>query len=209
MDVLGEFENFLHDVTLPGLVHIALCHYQFEAIHPFLDGNGRVGRLLIALLLLERQILPTPLLPTPLLYMSAFFEATVSDYYSQLYNVSAYSTWNDWLLYFLHGVAAQSKDLLSRSERINALIAQWRDEVGAAGSGAIGKIVAHCAINPFFTLTKISRSLDVAYTTAQRAASKLESLGIISQINQGKRDRLYCATRILAILDEPQQLDIR
>lgn len=83
MDCLEELENFLHDRSLPPLIHIALCHYQFEAIHPFLDGNGRVGRLLIMLLLVEQRMLPSPLL-----YLSAFFEATRDEYHKQLYNVS-------------------------------------------------------------------------------------------------------------------------
>ena len=82
MDVLSAFEAFLHDRTLPPLIHIALCHYQFEAIHPFLDGNGRIGRLLIILLMIERKTLPVPLL-----YLSAFFEATRDEYYRQLYKV--------------------------------------------------------------------------------------------------------------------------
>lgn len=82
MDCLGALESFLHDRQLPPLIHIALCHYQFEAIHPFLDGNGRVGRLLIMLLLVEQRMLPSPLL-----YLSAFFEATRDEYYKQLYSV--------------------------------------------------------------------------------------------------------------------------
>ncbi|MGI9215170.1 MAG: Fic family protein, partial [Gammaproteobacteria bacterium] len=93
MDCLGGLENFLHDRSLPPLIHIALCHYQFEAIHPFLDGNGRVGRLLIMLLLVEQRMLPSPLL-----YLSAFFEATRDEYYKQLYNVSSKGTWHEWLI---------------------------------------------------------------------------------------------------------------
>ncbi|MDR3132225.1 MAG: Fic family protein [Rickettsiales bacterium] len=99
MDCLYSFEKFLHDRTLPPLIHIALCHYQFEAIHPFLDGNGRIGRLLITLLLIERK-----LLSSPLLYLSAFFEATQSEYYTQLYNISSKGTWHDWFSYFLEPV---------------------------------------------------------------------------------------------------------
>lgn len=117
---LADFEHFLHDTTFPHLIHSALCHYQFESIHPFLDGNGRVGRLLIMLLFVERGALPSPLL-----YLSAFFEATRKEYYQHLYSVSAHGTWNEWLLYFLKGVTLQSQDVLSRAERINNLIADW------------------------------------------------------------------------------------
>ncbi|MEY2393133.1 Fic family protein [Wolbachia endosymbiont of Tettigetta isshikii] len=121
MDCLYSFEKFLHDRTLPPLIHIALCHYQFEAIHPFLDGNGRIGRLLITLLLIERK-----LLSSPLLYLSAFFEATQSEYYTQLYNISSKGTWHDWFSYFLNGVALKSLDVLSRAEQINNLITGWQ-----------------------------------------------------------------------------------
>ena len=107
---LADWEKFLHESTLPPLVTIALAHYQFEAIHPFLDGNGRVGRLLITLFLIERQILPTPLL-----YLSAFFEASRRDYYDGLRAISERGAWNDWLEYFLLGVARMSEDALSRA----------------------------------------------------------------------------------------------
>src|SRR6202140_4770538 len=120
---LADWEKFLHESTLPPLVTIALAHYQFEAIHPFLDGNGRVGRLLITLFLIERQILPTPLL-----YLSAFFEARRQEYYARLRGVHARAEWEPWLAYFLEGVASQSKDALSRASRINTLLAKWRDK---------------------------------------------------------------------------------
>ncbi|MFM8808966.1 MAG: Fic family protein, partial [Chthoniobacterales bacterium] len=117
MECLGQWENFLHDRTMPTLAHAALAHDQFEAIHPFVDGNGRVGRLLITLLLMERGVLPLPLL-----YLSAFFEATRRDYYGALNGVSERSAWEEWLFYFLNGVARQSEDALSRAQRINQLL---------------------------------------------------------------------------------------
>lgn len=201
MDCLGSFEIFLHDRTLPALIHIALCHYQFEAIHPFLDGNGRVGRLLITLLLIERKVLPTPLL-----YLSAFFEATRDEYYKQLYNVSSQGTWHDWLLYFLNGVAVQGIDVLSRAERINTLIIEWGIRVGSRSEGIAQEIVKNLAVNPYCTAKKISEKLGVAFTTAQRGIAKLEELGIILQTSEGKRDRIYCAKEILNILEEPTKI---
>ncbi|WP_353270366.1 Fic family protein [Wolbachia endosymbiont (group A) of Myopa testacea] len=143
-------------------LHIALCHYQFKAIHPFLDGNGRIGRLLITLLLIERK-----LLSSPLLYLSAFFEATRSEYYDQLYNISNRGTWHDWFSYFLNGVVLQSLDALSRAERINILIANWQNEGVASG------IVRYLSVNPYFTIRKVVENLGVVFTTAQRAIVKL------------------------------------
>ncbi|MCM1002245.1 Fic family protein [Wolbachia pipientis] len=195
MDCLYSFEKFLHDRTLPPLIHIALCHYQFEAIHPFLDGNGRIGRLLITLLFIERK-----LLSSPLLYLSAFFEAMQSEYYTQLYNISSKGTWHNWFSYFLNGVALQSLDVLSRAEQINNLITDWQS---SKTEGVASDIIRYLAVNPYFTIKRIVENLGVAFTTAQRAIMKLEDLGIVSQTSEGKRDRVYCATDILKILEEP------
>ena len=201
MECLSEFENFLHDRSLPPLIHIALCHYQFEAIHPFLDGNGRVGRLLIMLLLVEQRMLPTPLL-----YLSAFFEASRDEYYKQLYNVSSKGAWHEWLIYFLNGVAVQSEDVLSRAERINELLNQWKIVVASGSSQVPMEMVQHLAVNPYFTTNKIAEDLGIAYSTAQRGIQKLEAVGIIKKTNDNKRDKVYCATEILNILEEPTKI---
>ena len=201
MYCLGELENFLHDRQLPPLVHIALCHYQFEAIHPFLDGNGRVGRLIIMLLLVEQRMLPSPLL-----YLSAFFEATRDEYYRQLYSVSSKGTWAEWLIYFLNGVAVQSEDVLSRAERINELLNAWKIQAASSSSSVAVDMILHLAVNPYFTTNKIAEKLGVAYSTAQRGVQKLESAGIIKKTNDKKRDKVYCATEILSILEEPTKI---
>ena len=201
MDSLSDLEKFLHNRQLPPLIHIALCHYQFEAIHPFLDGNGRIGRLLIMLLLIEHQSLPSPLL-----YLSAFFEATRDEYYNQLQNISSKGAWNEWFIYFLNGVAVQSEDVLSRAERINGLLDEWKILVASSGSQVSVKIVQHLAINPYFTINKIAEELGIAYSTAQRSIQKLEAAGIINKTTDSKRDRIYCATAILNILEEPTKI---
>ncbi|MBX9743357.1 MAG: Fic family protein [Chthoniobacterales bacterium] len=201
MKALCDFESFLHDQTLPPLVHIALCHYQFEAIHPFLDGNGRVGRLLIPLLLIQRKILPIPIL-----YLSAFFEATRYEYYRQLLNLSSHGTWNDWLTYFINGVALQTEDVLSRAERINQIIMKWKITVGGDASGILQQMITHFAKNPYFTAKVGMKKFDCAFSTIQRAIMKLEKWKMISKISTGKRDRVYCAQEILAILEEPTKL---
>lgn len=198
MNCLGRWEDFLRDRTLPPLIQVALLHSQFEAIHPFLDGNGRVGRLLITLFLIEREILPTPLL-----YLSAFFEATRADYYERLSGVTNQAAWAPWLEYFFNGVARMSEDALSRAGRINSLLTQWRQAVAGESSKAPSAMVELLAENPFWTIGKAAQRLGVAYTTAQRAVGKLESLGILAQSGQARRGRVYCARQIMAILDEP------
>lgn len=201
VDCLGEFEKFLHDRQLPALIHIALCHYQFEAIHPFLDGNGRIGRLLVGLLLIEHKMLPSPLL-----YLSAFFEATRDEYYKQLFSVSCHGTWQDWLIYFLNGIAVQSEDALSRAERINALLNKWKLRVASTASSVSVNIVEHFAVNPYLTIKTIAEELDVAYSTAERGVRKLVSHNIIQQVAGDKRNKVYCATEILSILEEPAKI---
>ena len=162
MDCLGDLEKFLHDRQFPPLIHIALCHYQFETIHPFLDGNGRVGRLLITLLLVEQKMMPSPLL-----YLSAFFEATRSEYYRQLFNLSAQGSWQEWLIYFLSGVAVQSEDALSRAERINSLLDKWKIQAASGGSHIPVEIVQRFVVNPYVTTKRIAEELNIAYSTAK------------------------------------------
>ena len=201
-DSLSAWEKFLHDRMLPPLVHAALAHYQFEAIHPFLDGNGRVGRLLITLELCERDVLPAPLL-----YLSAFFEATRSDYYGGLRGVSERGDWLGWLQYFLNGVARQAEDALSRAERINALLASWREKLaGDPGAKVAFKMMDMLGSNPFVTPRGAEKILGLAYNTVMRAIGQLEKQGIVKEVSGAKRGRAYCAQKLLDILEEPAQL---
>jgi len=201
MSCMGEWELALRDATIPPLLHAALIHYQFEAIHPFLDGNGRVGRLLITLLLVERNILPTPLL-----YLSAFFEATRRDYYDRLLAVSRNGEWEAWLEYFLNGVARQSEDAVSRAERINRLLEEWRLKVTGASSKTPALVLDMVAANPFVTAKRAAEHLGVAFTTAQRAIKRLMDASIVEEVGNAQRDRVYCARAILDILEEPARL---
>ena len=198
---LAAWEKFLHQSNLPPLITIALAHYQFEAIHPFLDGNGRVGRLLITLFLLERQILPAPLL-----YLSAFFEASRRDYYENLRGISEHGAWNDWLEYFLLGVARTSEDALSRAARINQMLTQWQKKVAGESTSTPLRVIELLAANPFLTIKGTAEKLGAAFTTAQRGIKRLEQLGILKPVSQAKRDRVYCAHNLLDILEEPAKL---
>jgi Fic family protein len=201
-DHLSAWEKFLHERMLPPLINAALAHYQFEAIHPFLDGNGRVGRLLITLELCERN-----LLPAPLLYLSAFFEATRADYYDGLRAVSERGDWSGWLQYFLNGVARQAEDAVSRAGRINALLARWRSELsGIAAARVALRMVNMLGANPFVTPRGAQKHLDVAYNTVMRAIAQLEAHGIVKEVTGAKRGRAYCARGLLDILEEPARL---
>ncbi len=200
MSCLDALERFLHDDGLPVLVHAAFVHAQFEAIHPFLDGNGRVGRLLITLLLAECGVLPTPLL-----YLSAYFEETREAYYAHLLAVTEAGAWEDWLIYFLRGVRLQASDALERIEHIDILFDSWRDDLGKVLSPRLEEVLGHFVENPFWTVGEIGKTLGVAYTTARRAVDRLEEAGIVSLSEASRRNRVYCARAVLAALDAPLQ----
>lgn len=201
MDCLGNWEQFLHVQKIPPLVQAGLLHYQFEAIHPFLDGNGRVGRLLIILFLVERKVLTAPLL-----YISAFFEATRSEYYNLLLAVSRESKWNQWLEYFLNGIARMSEDVLNRAERINLLLQRWKEKTAGQKPKILFDVIDLLAENPFWNTKKISERLQVAFTTAQRAINVLVEKEVLFQVDDAQRDRVFCANAIMKILDEPPKL---
>ena len=200
MSCLDALERFLHDDGLPVLVHAAFVHAQFEAIHPFLDGNGRVGRLLITLLLAECGVLPTPLL-----YLSAYFEETREAYYAHLLAVTEAGAWEDWLVYFLRGVRLQANDARARIEHLDILFDSWRDDLGATLSPRLEEVLGLFVENPFWTVGEIGKTLGVAYTTARRAVDRLEEAGIISLLEASRRNRVYCARAVLAALDAPLQ----
>lgn len=204
METLGEWEGFLHENTLPPLGLIGVAHAQFEAIHPFLDGNGRVGRLLITLMLVERD-----LLPSPLLYLSAYFEATRQEYYARLLAVTERGERAEWLSYFLEGVALQAEDALGRIRRIDELLAGWRGALSTSRSRTPEQALDLFIESPYWTIPSIARRLDVAYTTAQRAVERLEAEEVVEQRPEAQRDRLYCATEILSILEAPAKLRVR
>lgn len=199
---LANWERFLHDRTLPPLVHTALMHYQFEAIHPFLDGNGRVGRLLITLLLCEREILPSPLL-----YLSAFFEATRADYYDGLRHVTEQAGWEGWVQYFLNGIARQSEDALSRAERLNRLLEHWRNTLAGQSDTRVAlQMLDLLGANPFLTPRSAEKRLNLAYNTVMRAIGQLQDRGVVTATTEAKRARVFCAKALLDILEEPARL---
>ena len=200
-DGLQAWAGFLKDRSLPPLVQIALLHYQFEAIHPFLDGNGRVGRLLIILFLVQRGILPAPLL-----YLSAYFDATRPVYYAGLRGVTQTGNWYAWLRYFLTAVSVQADDAIRRAERINALLGRWQRDAGGSSSSAESRILELLAENPFLILNRATQRLNVAFSTVMRAMERLEKRKIIEEVSGRKRDRVYCAKKLLAILEEPPRI---
>ena len=201
MSCLDAWERFLRDDTLPPLVHAGIVHAQFEAIHPFLDGNGRVGRLLITLLLIEREIIPSPLL-----YLSAYFEATREEYYARLLGVTERGEWEEWLTYFLRGITLQSEDAVERTQRLDTLLSQWKRELSSGQSRLPERALDLFAENPFWTVRGVAERLEVAFTTAQRAIDRLERAGIVAQVREQRRNRVYYASQVLDVLEAPPRV---
>lgn len=197
MSCLGELEKFLHASKLPPLITIGLAHSQFEAIHPFLDGNGRVGRLLITLFLIEKN-----LLPSPLLYLSAFFETNRREYYDSLLAVTEHGEWEIWLEYFLNGVTTLAKESLDKIQKIKKIFTEWKEKLSSKSDENGSKVIDLLLANPFITINEASKKLDIAFTSASRAFEKLMDAHILKQTGKGERNRLFCATKILQILEK-------
>lgn len=194
---LGELEKFVHQRdNIPPLIRLALVHYQFEAIHPFLDGNGRIGRLLNSLLLHDWG-----LLSQPVLYLSAYFEANRQAYYDHLLAVSQKGAWHDWLIYFLLAVQTQANDSIERIQRLQSLRDEYREQFQQARSTArLLQVIDWLFTQPIFNISQLSEMLSVSYSVAQRYVSQLEKAGIIEEVTGQARNRVYRADEILSVV---------
>ncbi len=196
---LDELERYLYrEDVYPPLVRLALIHYQFEAIHPFLDGNGRIGRLLISLLLVNWN-----LLPLPLLYLSAYFERHRNDYYGLLLAVSERGAWREWVMFFLRGVADQARDAVTRSKRLQDLQLEWRARLQRARVSALALRLADSLFDaPVLTIPRAQRLLEVTYRTAQRNIEKLVEVDILQPLSESAYGRTFVSTEILRTVVE-------
>ncbi len=191
---LDSWERFLHNRQIPDLIQCALMHEQFESIHPFLDGNGRVGRLLITLFLIERERLSQPLL-----YLSAYIERNRDDYYDLLQNVRTRGDWDAWLVYFLRGVTEISKEAVERSGRLMDLREALRKKV--ATSSNAGRLLDELFKNPYVTVARAEKLLSVSNPTARQAVKRLQDAGILDETTGRSWGKLYLARPILEIID--------
>lgn len=191
---LGQLENFIHaEATYPPLIRLAMIHYQFEAIHPYLDGNGRIGRLLITLLLCSWKILPQPLL-----YLSAFFEKNRQEYYQLLLSVSQKGEWSDWIGFFLRGVAEQSADAIDRITRLLALHRNYTHKLQSArNSSLLLRLLDQLFIGPVISVPKAAEVLQITYPPAKTNVLKLVAAGILQEIEGVGGTKLYVAAEIL------------
>src|SRR5215210_869602 len=200
-DCMASLERSIHaaDDGLPALAKAALAHVQFETIHPFLDGNGRVGRLLISLMLFDAGMLGRPLL-----YLSYYFKQHRDEYYRLLDNVRAEGDWEAWLDFFLEGVAITAGSAVDTAHRLLALFRDDATRVQALGRAAANALRVFDALRdrPLANLNALTESTGASYPTVARAVEALENLGIVREITGRKRERVFAYTSYLAILNE-------
>lgn len=200
MDCLGDLETFLHDRSLyPPVIRAALAHLQFETIHPFLDGNGRLGRLLITLLLCEEKVLSQPIL-----YLSLYLKANRARYYELLQEVREKGVWETWIEFFLEGIIHSAQQGVTTAQRLLALFGEDYAKIALLGRPARSALLLHAELQqrPMLVVPSAAKRLKLSLPTLQKSAEHLLAAGIIEETTGKRRNRVYRYTRYLRILDE-------
>ena len=189
----SDLEKYIHSDPMEApLIQCALVHYQFEAIHPFVDGNGRIGRLLITFMLLEKK-----LLSQPLLYLSDFFEQHRDEYYRLLLTVSQKGDWKAWLTFFLNGVRQQSEDALAMIQKLLDLQKQYREvATGQRVPKIVNRLIDHLFTGPIVSISQLSKTWKMPFPTVKRGVDYLIEKGILVEITGRQRNRLFVANEI-------------
>jgi Fic family protein len=201
-DALSDWEKYLHDVRpkLPPLVRSALIHYQFETIHPFLDGNGRLGRLLISFYLVERGVISEPLL-----YVSPYLEARRPAYYDHLQRVRQHGDFEGWLSFFLDAVRSQALDAVSRAEKLIDIVATYKERLRAARvRGSAVQLAERLIANPYLTTRSAAGFLNVSGQGAAYSIQRLMDAGVVREAGAQGAAKLYLAPEVLEALEAPE-----
>jgi Fic family protein len=200
LDHMSNLEAFLHetDSGLPPLIKAGLAHVQFETIHPFLDGNGRLGRLLITLYLCEQGILDEPLL-----YLSLYLKSHRATYYALLQEVREHGRWETWLEFFLTGVRAVAKQAHEAARSISAIFVEDAEQIAGLGRGAPAAQALHVILQkrPLLTIGTAAELSGVTFPTATAALERLQALGIVEEITGKARGRVFVYQRYLSLLE--------
>jgi len=201
MECLDNFERFLHDDKhkLPVLVEAGLVHVQFESIHPFLDGNGRLGRLLITLLLCAKGALTEPLL-----YPSLYLKSNRDQYYDLLQRVRTEGAWEDWLAFFVEGIAIAAQEAADTAERTLNLFAKDKNKIEKLGRAAPSALRLHefMQTNPYVRIRLAAKVLKLTVPTVTSSLNHLGRLGIVKEVSGKHRDRLFAYTRYVNMVSE-------
>jgi Fic family protein len=198
-EALDKFEKFLHDESLPVLIHTGLAHAQFETIHPFLDGNGRVGRLLITFLLCQRKVLHRPLL-----YLSHYLKAHRAEYYDRLMAIRNDGNWEAWMKFFLRGVEEVSEEAINTSRQIFGLREQHTELVNSSlsSSAASGlRLLDYLYEQPIVNVRIVEKRLQSSFVTANKLVEQFVKLNILKETTGGQRNRRYSYVSYLALFE--------
>ncbi|MEK7774329.1 MAG: Fic family protein, partial [Candidatus Zixiibacteriota bacterium] len=200
-DCMGALEKFLHNdpAKTPVLLKAALSHVQFETIHPFLDGNGRLGRLLITLLLCAEGALSEPLL-----YLSLYFKSHRDDYYNHLQNIRDNGDWESWLKFFLSGVRETAEQAVQTAKMLVRQFEEDRKKIQPLGKGTGSVLRVHHILqqSPIISITNLARKTGLSFPTAKMSLTKLEELGIVSVLPKKGRSQLYGYTQYISLLSQ-------
>ena len=197
METLGDLEEFLNEPgDLPALVHAALAHAQFETIHPFLDGNGRVGRLLITFMLVCCGVLHRPLI-----YLSYYLKRHRAEYYDRLTAVRLDGDWEGWLRFFLQGVSETAAEATSTAGMIVALREQHLAQVSSLGGNGI-QMLDHLYRQPLVDINAVVRALNISFPTANKLAAGFVERGILNEVTGHRRNRIFRYSPYLAMFDD-------
>jgi len=197
LEALVEYANHDGDDLHP-LFRIGMIHYQFETIHPFLDGNGRLGRLLISLLLQRKD-----LLPEPYLYLSSYFNARRTEYVDHLLGVSQRGEWEEWLRFFLRGVQSQADEAHRRANMLVDLREEYQRRYQNERSGNILELAMRLFEDPYLDVKTAADWLNVEYSTANRLVGRLEEDGVLEELTGKERNRFYRAQTVFEIINQP------
>jgi len=195
---LDDLERYINQPTgMPVLIELALIHYQFETIHPFLDGNGRLGRLLINLLLCDRDCLTQPLL-----YLSSYLERHKDEYIDHLLRVSQTGDWQPWIDFFLQGVATQARTAIDRSNELLAFREHLKAKWIKARTIKVLELIDMLFERPAITITSLAQKLDTTFHAAQRCVEKLVADGTLKEVTGRLKKRVYLAPEIVRIINK-------
>jgi Fic family protein len=197
MECLDSFEKYLYDDRLPLLVKLGLVHLQFETIHPFLDGNGRLGRLLLTLLLCESKVLQEPLL-----YMSLYLKTHRDRYYELLQKVRTEGVWEEWLEFFLEGIAFTADQAAETAAKMRQLFREDRVRVQSLGkaSGTAVQVHGYLQANPVCSIRNIASGISKTLPAVAKALANLQQLSIVNEATGQRRNRIFIYQRCLDLI---------
>ena len=198
MSDLEKYINPMNKSTIPLLVHLALIHYQFETIHPFPDGNGRVGRLIIPLILCQRD-----LMSQPLLYISSYFEKNYEEYIDKMLNISKKNEWEEWIRFFLNGIEVCAKEAILKARKLQDLQREYHSRIQQARSSALlGRVIDYLLEHPAITIPYAAQMFNISYNSAKSNIDRLVQQNILMESDFYRYPKAYMGMEIINVMNE-------